>query len=244
MNALIPQWQAAANIRAFTTLRYGGVSKPPFDSFNLADHVGDDKNSVKNNRTLLYQQFRLPHWPLFLNQVHGTRVISLPYTGTTPEADAVYSNKANQICLVMTADCLPVLFCNRQGTEVAAAHAGWRGLCEGVLERTLSNFNSPPSEILAWLGPAIGPNAFQVGAEVIERFARQDENARQAFIPDPHTAGKYLGDLYQIARQRLNRLGLTEISGGEQCTYQEKDKFFSFRRDRQTGRMASLIWFE
>ncbi|SUB23426.1 peptidoglycan editing factor PgeF [Avibacterium avium] len=244
MDALKPNWTAPANIHAFTTLRQGGVSQAPYDSFNLGDHVGDDKNSVKTNRTLLVEQFYLPQFPLFLNQTHSTRVIRLPYDGNNLDADAVYTNQPNQVCLVMTADCLPVLFTNQQGTEVAAAHAGWRGLCDGVLEQTIQQFQAEPQEIIAWLGPAIGQKSFQVGEEVRQQFIAQDPNAAQAFVPDSIEQGKYLADLYHIARLRLNKLGISQISGGEHCTYLEKTAFFSYRRDKQTGRMASLIWFE
>ena len=244
MDALYPNWQAPHNIRALTTLRQGGVSKAPYDSFNLGAHVEDDENAVKINRTLLVEQFALPQYPLFLNQTHSTRVLSLPDAGRDPHADAVYTDKPNQVCLVMTADCLPVLFTNKQGTEVAAAHAGWRGLCDGVLEQTVKCFQCPPDEIIAWFGPTIGPTAFQVGMDVVAQFSAQDAQAEQAFVTDPNATGKYLGNLYQIATQRLNKLGITRISGGEHCTYKEQDKFFSFRRDGKTGRMASLIWFE
>ena len=244
MNAVIPDWSVPTTIRAWTTLRYGGVSREPYDSFNLGDHVGDDQNAVKTNRTLLLENFALPQMPLYLNQIHSTRVIKLPYQGEDVQADAVYTDQANQVCLVMTADCLPVLFCNRQGNEIAAAHAGWRGLCDGILEQTVQCFRAEPEELTVWLGPAIGPQAFQVGREVVAQFIEKDAQAEQAFRADPGVADKYLGNLYQIAVQRLRRLGVSRISGGEYCTYTEKERFFSFRRDGQTGRMASLIWFE
>ncbi|MGQ0285728.1 peptidoglycan editing factor PgeF [Pasteurellaceae bacterium 22721_9_1] len=244
MTALFPQWQAPPQVHAFTTFRQGGVSQAPYDSFNLGDHVGDDKNSVKINRTLLTEKFALPHMPLFLNQTHSTKVIQLPYYETDLNADAVYSNQPNQVCLVMTADCLPVLFCNKTGNEVAAAHAGWRGLCDGILEQTVAQFQSPTNEIIAWFGPAIGPTAFQVGQDVVDQFVAQDPQAISAFTKDENNAGKYFGNLYQLATQRLHKLGITEISGGEHCTYLDKERFFSYRRDNKTGRMASLIWFE
>ncbi|MFZ7230099.1 peptidoglycan editing factor PgeF [Avibacterium avium] len=244
MDALKPNWTAPANIHAFTTLRQGGVSQAPYDSFNLGDHVGDDKNSVKTNRTLLVERFHLPQFPLFLNQTHSTRVICLPYGGNNLDADAVYTNQPNQVCLVMTADCLPVLFTTQQGNEVAAAHAGWRGLCNGILEQTVQQFQAQPQEIIAWLGPAIGPTSFQVGKDVRQQFIAQDHNAAQAFVPDPSEQGKYLADIYHLARLRLSRLGITQITGGEHCTYLEKSAFFSYRREAQTGRMASVIWFE
>lgn len=244
MQALYANWSAPGNIHAFTTTRTDGVSEAPFESFNLGDHVGDSKSAVKTNRTLLVEKFSLPQSPLFLTQTHSTRVIQLPYMGEHIEADAVYTNQPNQVCAVMTADCLPVLFTTKQGNEVAAAHAGWRGLCDGVLEETVKCFRANPEDILAWFGPAIGPTAFQVGQDVVDQFVAMDTNAQLAFQADSNEDGKFLGNLYQIATQRLNRLGITQIFGGEHCTFTEKDTFFSYRRDNQTGRMASVIWFE
>lgn len=244
MNAIFPNWQVPSNIHAFTTTRQGGVSISPFDSFNLGDHVDDEKSAVKTNRTLLMEKFHLPHPPLFLTQTHSTNVIRLPYSGDNFEADAVYTNQPNQVCAVMTADCLPVLFTTKQGNEVAAAHAGWRGLCDGVLEETVKCFQAQPQDIIVWLGPAIGPNAFQVGKEVVEQFICFDPIAEMAFRADSSQQGKYLGNLYQIATQRLNKLGITKISGGDHCTFSEEKLFFSYRRDGKTGRMASVIWFD
>ncbi|THA10031.1 peptidoglycan editing factor PgeF [Rodentibacter pneumotropicus] len=244
MQAIFPNWQAPSNIYAFTTTRRGGVSVSPFDSFNLGDHVDDEKSAVKTNRTLLVEKFHLPHTPLFLTQTHSTKVIQLPYSGNNFEADAVYTNQPHQVCTVMTADCLPVLFTTRQGNEVAAVHAGWRGLCDGVLEETVKCFQAQPQDIIAWLAPAIGPKAFQVGKEVVEQFMRTAPIAEMAFIADPSQQEKYLGNLYQLATQRLNKLGITEISGGDHCTFNEGDLFFSYRRDGKTGRMASVIWFD
>ena len=244
MTHISPQWHAPKQIHGFTTIRTGGASLPPFDSFNLGDHVNDNPQNVAQNRALLVERFELPQAPLYLTQTHSTRVIELPYDGENLEADAAYTNQANQICLVMTADCLPVLFYNKQGNEVAAAHAGWRGLCDGILEETVAKFQCPASDISAWLGPAISENAFQVGEEVVKQFCAVDPLAQKAFRPDPTASGKFLGNLYQIAKQRLNKLGITQITGGEHCTYTEADKFFSYRRDKQTGRMATLIWFE
>lgn len=242
MDKISPSWNAPRHIHAFTTVRTSGVSQVPFDSFNLGDHVGDNPSDVAKNRALLVEKFQLPHAPVFLTQTHSTRVIRLPYHGTDLEADAVYTNEPNQVCLVMTADCLPVLFVSKDGKEIAATHAGWRGLCDGVLEATVAEFTCPRSEISVWLGPAIGAKAFQVGSEVIEQFCAFDPRAEEAFIEDASTSGKFLGNLYQIATQRLNKLGITEISGGEHCTFSENELFFSYRRDKQTGRMATLIW--
>lgn len=242
MDKIIPNWNAPKQIQAFTTVRNGGVSQAPFDSFNLGSHVNDNLADVMKNRELLVEKFQLPQMPLFLNQTHSTKVIRLPYTGTDLEADAVYTNQPNQVCLIMTADCLPALFVSQGGKEIAAAHAGWRGLCDGVLEATVAEFECEPAQISVWLGPAIGPNAFQVGNEVIEQFCAFDPNAEEAFIEDGSTSGKFLGNLYQIAKQRLNKLGIVNIFGGDHCTYTEKEHFFSYRRDKQTGRMASLVW--
>lgn len=243
MNVITPTWAVPSHIHALTTTRAGGVSAAPFDGLNLGDHVGDDPQAVAQNRALLAQMAGLPLQPLYLNQTHSTRVLRLPLAeGQDRNADAVYTNQPNQVCLVMTADCLPVLFCSRDGTEIAAAHAGWRGLCDGMLEATVAEFACPPAEISVWLGPAISQSAFQVGQEVIDQFCAVDPNAAQAFIADPNTSGKFRGDLYQIARQRLNKLGIVDIHGGDYCTFSDPDRFFSFRRDKETGRMATLIW--
>ncbi|MDG6895827.1 peptidoglycan editing factor PgeF [Volucribacter amazonae] len=249
MKKIIPPWQCPTNVRAFTTTRVGGVSLSPFNSFNLATHVGDKQNSVETNRTLLVQQGQLPHMPVFLQQVHSTKVITLPddLSANIPIADAVYTCQPNQVCLVMTADCLPVLLVNQQGNEVAAVHAGWRGLCEGILEATLAKFRSNPNQILAWLGPAISQSAFQVGEEVRQQFVERDPQATLAFVQDKSAVGnqnKFLADLYLLAKQRLNAFGVSNITGGEYCTYRQAEDFFSYRREQQTGRMASLIWFE
>ncbi len=237
-----PSWDIPKHIKAFTTLRTGGESLFPFDSLNLGYHVGDDPIAVANNRKRLLINKNLPNPPIYLTQTHSTRVITLPYLGNNLEADAVYTNHPNQVCLVMTADCLPVLFCNKNGTEVAATHAGWRGLCDGILEETVKKFKSPASEITVWLAPAISQKAFQVGKDVMKQFCDVDSQAIVAFKADPNEKDKYFANLYQLAKQRLNKLGITQISGGYHCTYTEKDKFFSYRRDGQTGRMATLIW--
>ena len=244
MQVINPNWNVPKNIHAFTTTRAGGVSSTPYFSFNLGDHVGDNKSAVKTNRTLLVEKFGLPQTPIFLTQTHSTRVIQLPYSGQNLEADAVYTNVPHQVCAVMTADCLPVLFTTTSGNEVAATHAGWRGLCDGVLEETVKCIQAKPEDIIAWFGPAIGPTAFQVGVDVVKQFIAVDEKAKLAFQPDAIEEGKYLGNLYQIATQRLNNLGITQIYGGNHCTFNEKELFFSYRRDNQTGRMASVIWFE
>lgn len=243
MELISPTWQVPANIHAVMSTRLGGVSQAPFDSLNLGNHVGDNPDDVAQNRALLQQALHLPQAPVYLNQTHSTRVLHLPLGENEDlNADAVYTNQPNQVCLVMTADCLPVLFCSADGQEIAAAHAGWRGLCDGMLEATVAAFQCPPEKIKVWLGAAISQKAFQVGQEVIDQFCAFDPQAAAAFIEDPTTSGKFLGNLYQIARQRLQRLGITEIRGGEYCTFTEQDRFFSYRRDGKTGRMATLIW--
>ncbi|MEG0234463.1 MAG: purine nucleoside phosphorylase YfiH [Hafnia sp.] len=243
MSVLItPLWPAPNNVVAFNTTRKGGVSAQPYDALNLGTHVGDDVTVVAENRRRLKDIIAASTEPFWLEQVHGTRVLRLDENSDRADnqADASYTNIAGQVCAVMTADCLPVLFCNRQGTEVAAAHAGWRGLCDGVLEQTLACFDSSPEDILAWFGPAIGPTAFEVGGEVRAKFIEQDADAEQAFTE--HGA-KYLADIYQLARLRLRRAGVQTISGGDLCTVIDKSRFFSYRREPVTGRMAALIWF-
>lgn len=236
----VPDWPAPANVRAMQTLRTGGCSVKPWDSFNLGDHVGDDAGCVAANREALRRL--LPGEPFWLRQVHGIAAVDVNFCPILPEADAAFSRQAGQVCAVMTADCLPVLFCDRAGSVVAAAHAGWRGLLAGVLEETIRSMAVPAADLLAWLGPAIGPLAFEVGDEVRAAFVARNPEAAAAFAP--HASGKWLADIYLLARQRLCAAGVCEISGGTRCTASEKDAFFSYRRDAVTGRMASLIWLE
>lgn len=235
---LVPDWPAPANVRALQTTRRGGVSPAPWDSFNLGDHVGDDPLRVQANRAALRRH--LPAEPCWLQQVHGIHTVDAAQTADLPTADASFARQAGAVCAVMTADCLPVLFCDRAGTVVAAAHAGWRGLQAGVLEATLVAMAVPAGEVLAWLGPAIGPAAFEVGDEVRAAFLAVDPAAAAAF--KPHASGKWLADIYLLARQRLQAAGITSISGGDFCTVNAPESFFSYRRDGVTGRMASLIW--
>jgi len=237
---IVPEWPMPKGVAACSSTRTGGVSEGAWESLNLGAHCGDDLNHVEENRKRLFAAGQLPSKPVWLEQVHGTAVLSLtgePYD--SKRADASYSNTPGTVCAVMTADCLPVLFCNRAGTEVAAAHAGWRGLCAGVLEETVACFADSADNILAWLGPAIGPQAFEVGPEVREAFMAHDPQAEHAFRP---AGEKYMADIYQLARQRLTHLGINHIYGGDRCTFTEKDDFFSYRRDKTTGRMASFIW--
>ncbi len=241
MSALIfPDWPQPKNIASCSTTRIGGVSLPPFDSLNLGCHVDDDPKAVSENRCRLISLAQLPQQPLWLEQVHGTTVLHLD-NGIikSKQADAVYTNTVEQVCAIMTADCLPVLFCNKNGTEVAAAHAGWRGLCNGVLENTVAKFSCPPDEIMAWLGPAIGPEKFEVGAEVRDAFLNQSSELSLAFTSH---GDKYLADIYLLARKKLQAVGIISIYGGSFCTVTEENRFFSYRREGKTGRMASLIW--
>ena len=239
-NLIIPEWPLPAGVAACSSTRNGGISLSPYDSLNLGAHCGDNLEHVEENRKRLFAAGGLPSKPVWLEQVHGKDVLTL--TGeayASKRADASYSNTPGMVCAVMTADCLPVLFCNRAGTEVAAAHAGWRGLCAGVLEETLACFADRPENIQAWLGPAIGPNAFEVGQDVREAFMAVDAAADSAFIP---AGEKYYADIYTLARQRLAKAGVTQVSGGDRCTFTQKQDFFSYRRDKTTGRMASFIW--
>jgi YfiH family protein len=237
---LTPDWPAPASVKALSTIRQGGVSTGVYASLNLGSHVGDEPAAVLRNRLLLEQDAALPATPAWLNQVHGTAVLDLSkWQGELATADAAVSRQVGQVCLVMTADCLPVLFCNRQGTQVAAAHAGWRGLCEGVLEQTLAHFANP-ADVMVWFGPAIGPGQFEVGAEVRTAFMQKNAGANLAFVPQGDA--KYLANIYLLARQRLMAAGVSQFYGGEHCTFSEPELFFSYRRDGQTGRMASCIW--
>ena len=235
-----PDWPAPPNVRAVSTTRVGGVSEGRWASLNLGDHVDDRPECVAENRQRLADALGFSKEPNWLRQVHGSRV-RLP--GETLDcADACVEDRPGHICAVMTADCLPVLFCNRSGTRVAAAHAGWRGLAGGILEATVSALEEPPKELMAWLGPAIGPDVFEVGDEVRHVFTDGALAATVRFRT--HGAGHWLADLYGLARDRLADLGIGYIGGGDRCTYSESDVFFSYRRDGITGRMASLIWLQ
>jgi len=238
---LYPDWPAPPGVRAAVTTRHGGVSLTPYASFNLGTHVGDDPAAVAANRARLRALLDLPADPDWLCQVHGACAVALPTAAGTC-ADAAYTQQPGVVCAVLTADCLPVLFCDRAGRRIAAAHAGWRGLVNGVLEATLTAAQLRPADTLAWLGPAIGPTAFEVGAEVRAAFLAQDPQAATAFVPQPNQPGHWLADLYTLARQRLANYGVSAVYGGGRCTYHEAALFYSYRRERDTGRMASLIW--
>ncbi len=237
-----PEWPAPPWVKAFSTTRERGYSLPPFQQLNVGDHVGDAPETVALNRGLLKRYLGDELRFNWLEQVHGTRVLSLD--GNTPliPADATTTAVINQVCVIMTADCLPVLFTNQPGSCVAAAHAGWRGLCDGVLEATVTAMGCPAETVMAWLGPAIGPSAFQVGSEVRDAFCRRHQLAEQCFIKDATAPDKWLANIYQLAKLRLRLIGVESVYGQEACTYAEPDRYFSYRRDGQTGRMATGIW--
>ena len=235
---IIPDWPAPANVRTLITTRSGGVSTGPFASMNLGHRIEDDMQSLLANRALL-RDF-LPGDPKWLLQVHGARVADADGLQQPVEADAAVARKPGSVCTVMVADCLPVLLTDRAGSVVAAAHAGWRGLAAGVLENTVGAMGRAPDELLAYFGPAIGPSAFEVGADVRDAFLARSADAASAFAA--HKPGKWLADLFALARQRLRAIGVTQIYGGGLCTYSDRRRFFSHRRDKVTGRMAALIW--
>jgi len=235
-----PDWRVPPRVHALATTREGGASSGPYASLNLGDHVGDDPASVARNRALLEQW--LPAKPLWLAQVHGTTVVDAAEVNGEPTADAAVTRELGVVLAVLTADCLPVLLAARDASAIGIAHAGWRGLAAGVVEATVARMRVAPAEIVAWLGPAIGQDAFEVGEEVRRAFADPDPTAAAAFAPGK--AGKWQADLYALARRRLAAAGVTEVHGGGYCTFADRERFFSFRRDGRTGRMASLLWLE
>ena len=242
---IVPDWPALPRVRAVCTTRHGGHSVGPYSSMNPADHVGDDPTAVLANRQTLQHVLQLPAEPCWLQQVHGTTVIDAAESlenGMVPVADAACCSRPGVVCAVLTADCLPVLLCDRAGRQVAALHAGWRGLAAGVIERTVAAMQRPGQALLAWLGPAIGAAAYQVGDEVREAFLKHDKQALAAFQPD--TEGGWKADLYQLARQRLAERGVTAVYGGDECSFTDAERFYSYRRDGVTGRMATLIWLQ
>ena len=243
---LIPDWPAPTSVKAAVSTRAGGLSSTPYDGFNLAMHVGDQPFAVDSNRERLCDALQIES-VCWLNQIHGVKSVQIDANfdfSEAPEADASWTELKNVACAVLTADCLPILACNTEGTKVAAIHAGWRGLSNGVIARCLSAANLVVGETLIWFGPAIGPRAYQVGEEVREYFRQsphfQKFDVDEAFIPDGDT--HYLTDLYELAQMQLRSQGYKNIWGGGECTYSQKDRYFSYRRDGQTGRMASLIW--
>ena len=262
---IVPDWPAPDNVRALQTTRHGGVSAGVYASMNLGDHVGDDPALVAQNRALL--RVRLPADPVWLKQVHGNAVADADHAIGVPEADAAFAQRPNTVCAVLTADCLPVLLCDHAGTVVGAAHAGWRGLAGGAVEAAVRAMGVEPASLMAWLGPAIGPQAFEVGEEVRQAFMAHDPDAHKAFVPcvgralarhvglkadlqgcsagdTESSTQKWLADIYLLARQRLALIGVERVYGGGLCTYGDSERFFSYRRDGATGRMASLVWLE
>ena len=237
---LVPDWPAPANIHAATTLRSGGVSNGVFNSLNPAAHVGDNADLVRQNRQIIKDMLELPSEPVWLEQIHSNRVVNAVKTEVLQQADASYSSDPNVVCAVMTADCLPLLACSTDGSQVAAIHAGWRGLLAGIISNTISAMQT--RNILIWLGPAIGADCFEVGAEVRDAFIEKSSAFTSAF--EQKTNGKWLADIYQLARIDLKALGINSIYGGNYCTVTEEDRFYSYRRDKETGRMATLIWRE
>jgi hypothetical protein len=240
MNWINPKWPAPDWVQAAVTTRQGGVSLGNYSSLNLGDHVGDDPHAVATNRALLAAALNLPSDPLWLQQVHGCDTVYAGQAEAGCIADAVVAKEPGLVCAVLTADCLPVLLCDKQRKRVGAIHGGWRGLLNGVLESALTALDTPNADVLAWLGPAIGPKTFEVGTEVREAFLQQNSQLSPAFSPSPQ--GRWMADLYAIARYKLAAQGVKFIGGGELCTASDPERFFSYRRDGITGRMASLIW--
>lgn len=246
---LTPDWPAPAHVRACVTTRMGGNSDGNFKTNNLALHVGDDAEMVEINRQTLVRQLELARQPQWLEQVHGVKVVRARDDGLVRTADAVYTTETGLACVVMTADCLPILLCDRKGTQVAAVHAGWRGLAKGIVARAVQQFTVPTAELLAYLGPAISQPHFEVGIEVLEAFFKaardpqHSERVADAFKPGLRPL-HFHADIYALARAELQALGVDAIYGGGFCTYADSNRFYSYRRARETGRMASLIWLQ
>lgn len=249
MDGVALDWPAPVGVKAFISTRKGGVSLPPYAGNNLGLHVGDDPQAVEKNRAQLCAGLGLAKSPQWLAQIHGVKVVNAKADGVVRTADGSYSNQPGQACLVMTADCLPILLCDKQGTQVAALHCGWRSLAKGICARGLQKFSGNPGDLIAYLGPAIAQPHFEVGVEVLEAFfkaARSHEHREQmaaAFV-SAYRPLHFFADIYALARAELNSLGIKAIYGGGYCTYAEADRFYSYRRDKTTGRMASLIWLE
>ncbi|WP_406828939.1 peptidoglycan editing factor PgeF [Microbulbifer sp. ARAS458-1] len=247
---LKPDWPAPANVHAAVTLRHGGHSEGEYTGFNLGDHVGDLPEAVATNRDQLQRELSLPNNPQWLEQIHSDKAVVARADGKVLTADASFTREPGIVCAVLTADCLPLLICNRDGTEVAAIHAGWRGLAGGIIRETIDAMQSDPRDLLVWLGPAIGPESFECGVDVLEaafESALSESHAEaiaQCFVPHSKKPLHFLADIYALGRAELAELGVAEVFGGDRCTVTEPSEFFSYRRDGNTGRMASLIWFE
>lgn len=241
MEMIIPNWPAPQNIKAFASTRNGGCSQAPYNGLNLGAHVGDDDKTVQQNRVLLAEFAKMPSAPVWLNQTHSTVVTEVNQpTDEVLNADGLFTQNSGIVCSAMTADCLPVLLTNTDGTQVAAIHAGWRGLANGIVENALLHFEG---EVMAWIGPAIGKSAFEVGEDVLNAFCSFDPQAKLAF-QDKGSSGKYLADMNLLVTQRLNKSGVTQVYYSDLCTYQNPEQFYSYRRDGVTGRQATFIWIE
>jgi YfiH family protein len=241
MDMIIPNWPAPKHVKAFASTRVGGESNAPYQGLNIGAHVGDDADIVAKNREWLFEHSPMPTKPIWLNQTHSTRVFEVNQpSDTVLDCDGVFTQAGNVVCSAMTADCLPILLTNLAGTQVAAVHAGWRGLANGIVENALEKFDG---EVMAWIGPAIGQAAFEVGHDVFEAFCSFDPQAEQAFQPKT-TPGKFLADMNILVTQRLNRAGVKQVYYSHLCTYQGKERFYSYRRDGVTGRQATFIWIE
>jgi hypothetical protein len=237
---IVPDWPAPKRVRALVTTRTGGSSRGPYASFNLGAHVNDDPAAVERNRERL--RASLPADPVWLQQVHGTEVVDAATVPPLARADAAVARTRHVVCAVLTADCVPVLLADGGGDAVAIAHAGWRGLAAGVVEAAVARMDVPAASVIAWLGPAIGPRAYEVGREVREAFVRRDAAAVAAFAPGRDD--RFLADLFMLARQRLAAAGIAAVYGGGHCTYTEAERFYSYRREPTTGRFASLVWID
>jgi hypothetical protein len=237
---IVPDWPAPARVRALVTTRAGGVSRGPYASLNLGAHVGDEPAAVEHNRAVL--RSHLPADPVWLRQVHGREVVDAASAGAFPRADGAIARTRHSVCAVLTADCVPVLLAHLGGAAVGVAHAGWRGLADGVVEAALERLRVPAGDVIAWLGPGIGAGAYEVGRDVYDAFVAGDPGSASAFVA--HGDGKFRADLAAIARRRLARAGVAAVHGGGFCTYTDRARFYSYRRERTTGRFASLIWIE
>lgn len=237
---IVPDWPGPPRVSALVTTRSGGVSRGSFASLNLGTRVGDDPAAVEHNRAIL--RSRLPADPVWLQQVHGTEVVDAESAGGLPRADGAVARTRHSVCAVLTADCVPVLLAHRSGAAVGIAHAGWRGLAGGVIERTLARMAVPPEDVIAWLGPGIGPRAYEVGPDVYDAFVTRNPDAAAAF--EPHGDGRFNADLHTLARRRLEAAGVAAVYGSGFCTYTDAGRFYSYRRERATGRFASLIWID
>lgn len=257
MSLFKPDWALPDNVKAFCTERKGGVSQPPFDGFNLATHVGDDICKVQANRLRLQELAQLPNNPVWLNQQHTDIAIQLTaesnidtntntriHNQQTPIADASWTQDKKQVCIVMTADCLPILVAAKDGSCVAAIHAGWKGLADGIITKTLNDMPVEPGAVTAWIGPAISQAEFEVGQDVYDAFCQNNAKNNAFFIKKPHENTKYLADIAAIAQHEMQGLGVSNICLSGLCSFSEKKRFYSYRRDHETGRMASLIWLE